>query len=85
MTSMYDFHIYRVFTVIDTSKKSTAVASRNRMQNLPYFESLREAKRSLSLEIRGVVFAYATRSSEPVLKGVSMSIHPGCITAICGR
>ena len=40
---------------------------------------------SVALELRDVRFVYASRSELPVLRGLSMSVTRGGITAICGR
>lgn len=70
--------------MIDTSKKNLSEAKRS-VNALPLFESLRALRQSLSLEIRDVSFVYATRPDHPVLKGISLNVTPGSITAVCGR
>jgi ABC-type multidrug transport system fused ATPase/permease subunit len=76
--------IIRVFHVVDTSKKSV-VESNRAVPALPLYDFPSGLRQSLSLEIKGVTFVYATRPDQVVLKGISLNVTPGSMTAVCGR
>lgn len=76
--------IIRVFHVVDTSEKNACLSNRTATP-FPLLDSLSGLRQSLSLEIRGVTFVYATRPEQVILKGVSLHVTPGSMTAVCGR
>ena len=81
---MIPYTTIRVFHVVDTSKKSVCESNMSAIP-LPLHDSPSGLKQSLSLEIRGVTFVYATRPDQIILKGISLKVTPGSMTAVCGR
>ncbi|XP_004624317.2 antigen peptide transporter 2 isoform X1 [Octodon degus] len=56
----------------------------DRKPDLPQPGTLAPAKMQGRVEFRDVTFAYPNRPDQPVLKGVTFTLHPGKVTALVG-